>query len=210
MSSTRMRLLIRNICLVALPMLSPILLLGIFSTTIVQGELTNEIQANYSQILQQNTQAVESIFGAVDLIGSNFDTSAKNQQLLKSILNQPRTLSYTQEEYNNISFITNMLRSYLSANTYVYSIYLYVNNPYQNVFYSNGLIMDGNQIHDTEWLSSYQSMKIDQTYLIRSNVIKEYEYESGTVPCITIGRQIQNTSYSNSKPAWWSLTSGNR
>jgi two-component system sensor histidine kinase YesM len=181
-------------------MLSPIILLGVLSVIIIQGDLVNEIQVKNVQILRQNTQAVESVLSAVDIVGSGFDTSAKNQQALKSLLNRTYSSRYTQDEYDDITYFITMLRSYQSANTYIESIYLYVNNEYGNVFSSKDSITNFQSINDSDWLSLFQEMDPDQIYLIRQRVIEEFEYESAIVPSITTLRQIQNLSFSKTKP----------
>ena len=107
----KVRWFIHNILRIALPMLSPIIILGILSFAVIQGELNTSIRENNIQMLRQTNQMIENVFSSIDHIGANFDTNAKNQQLLKSALNKQKD-AYTKDDYAAITFLGEMLRSF--------------------------------------------------------------------------------------------------
>ena len=121
--SDQFRLMLKSLRQIVLPMLIPILILGL-SIGIIQRELDSKQQARKELIMEQNISKIEDVFNNANLIGSYFDVNAKYMQVLKKILNRPVNFENSETDLIEISNIKKPV--YLPTKTAIFIFILFI------------------------------------------------------------------------------------
>lgn len=187
------RIFMRNfILIIILPFLIT-LILGAFSNIIIEQYVKSEINKNVAVILSQSKNNVELVLSEIDYLYMTFGINRDITLHLKRILNAK---TYSIEDIWQLNMIKSILSSIAYSKPYIYSIYVYFNNPEKNFVATPEGIEKVDLYFDKDWFYHYQ--KINQSgFWIEKRQIKPYNFANNSIDVLTIYKKVRSP-YSNS------------
>ncbi|SFM17222.1 two-component system, sensor histidine kinase YesM [Paenibacillus sp. 1_12] len=167
------RFFFKNLLLFLAPLLIPVVLLGGLSIYITQQYIQGEINRNNLVLFNQLDRNMEQIFSEMESLSvglGNLDVLFRMEEIL-------HTQTLTLEDIRLMKVIQNYLRAPASVKPFIESIYVYVNNSYnQFLDYNDGLIrLD--DFHDSTWINSYMQNRDLTGIWTESRQIQHFSFE---------------------------------
>jgi len=142
---------IKNLIFFALPLLIPILILGMLSFQISQKFMYDDINKNNNNILKQTKENCELILNESDFLKLIFDNKGRTVDELKKITDN----NLTYEDIRPINVVKELLNAPVGARSYIDSIYVYFNDNKDSFLTSMDGVVMFNNFKDTSWRDSY-------------------------------------------------------
>lgn len=186
------RIFMRNfILIIILPFLIT-LILGAFSNVIIEQYVKSEINKNVAVILSQSKNNVELVLGEIDYLYMTFGINRDITLHLKRILNAK---TYSIEDIWQLNMLKSILGSIAYSKPYIYSIYVYFNNPDKNFVATPEGIEKVDDYFDKEWFYHYQKINQDG-FWIEKRKIRPYNFADNSIDVLTIYKKVKSP-YSN-------------
>lgn len=150
------RFFIKNLIIFLIPVILPVLTLGLFSIYITQEYLQENIDVHNQNILVQAKNQVENVFKETESIYHSLISNPEINNNLKRIL-ESKNLS--PDDYKLIRFLNNSLSSQAKSRDYIHSIYIYFENNQGTFLSSNQGLSYQNNFFDTSWKKEYNNRK---------------------------------------------------
>lgn len=167
------RFFFKNLLLFLAPLLFPVVILGSLSIYITQQYIQGEINKNNLVLFNQLDRNMEQIFNEMESLSvslGNLDVLFRMEDILQ-------TQTLTLEDIRLMKVIQNYLRAPASVKPYIESIYVYVNNNY-NQFLANGAgLISLDDFHDTSWINSYNQNRDLTGIWTESRQIQRFSFE---------------------------------
>ncbi|WP_240417307.1 sensor histidine kinase [Paenibacillus periandrae] len=167
------RFFFKNLLLFLAPLLFPVVILGSLSIYITQQYIQGEINKNNLVLFNQLDRNMEQIFNEMESLSvslGNLDVLFRMEDILQ-------TQTLTLEDIRLMKVIQNYLRAPASVKPYIESIYVYVNNNY-NQFLANGAgLISLDDFHDTSWINSYNQNRNLTGIWTESRQIQRFSFE---------------------------------
>lgn len=183
----RHKFFFKNLTFVLLPMMIPLIILGIFCNILVEQNVKKEIEKNSQMTLTQVRNATELVLDELDSISINYYLDASFVSRLKTLLTADSV------DYDNATiqhWFSKILTSISCSKPYVHSIYLYYENQKNNMFVSTSGITPIDTYPDQDWFRRYQeSDGFPETFIDVRNV-RSYEFEMPGRKCLTMYKKL--------------------
>ncbi|MFW5988439.1 MAG: cache domain-containing protein, partial [bacterium] len=147
---------IKNLVIFLIPVILPVLVLGLFSIYITQEYLQENINIHNQNLLVQAKNQVENVFEETESIYKSLISNPEINSNLKRIL-ESRNLS--PDDYKLIRFLNNSISSQARSRDYIHSIYIYFENSQGTFLSSNEGLSYSNNFFDTSWKKEYENRK---------------------------------------------------
>lgn len=145
----------KNLLFFIVPVLVPVLILGIFVSYIMDNHLAAEKNARNTYELITYANSIDSIMGELERLHTSLSTNPAMVLSLKKMLSvSGRGLS--AEDYRTLNVIIDLLCASSNSNPYIESLYVYFNVGSDYFISSTNRLSDFNYFYDTEWYNSYQ------------------------------------------------------
>lgn len=181
------RYFIKQFVTFLIPLLFPLITLGALSFITTQHDMKADINQNSQFLLQQSQQQIEMILSELETLKLALYQNAKVFNELTTILQNP---SYTYESLTSYQIIMSYLNALTSSKPYIHSIYIYIDNPYQQYISSLDGLSKIPSIHDTEWFDDFMSYEGQPTVWTSRRVVKQYDLEMTPAEYVTISNII--------------------
>ncbi|WP_195282173.1 sensor histidine kinase [Harryflintia acetispora] len=188
------RFFVQNLLLILMPMMIPILILGSFSTVLVQTTIKEEVRKNSSMTLSQVRNSTELIFNELDTLSINFYLNASFVSRIKTLLAAD---SVNYDNANIQRWFSEIVNTSANAKPYIHSVYVYYETAKPNMFVSNLGITDISRYPDQEWYQRYLGPDTPQTFLEARNV-RSYAFEDLGTPVVTVYRRLYSPGATSS------------
>jgi two-component system sensor histidine kinase YesM len=191
---TKTNTFMKNLLLFLIPSLIPILILGIFAIILTTHFIQNEIAKNDYNHLKQTKQSFEMILDELDSLYINFGTNAEIVDTLKRLFesDQPQMRF---EDYRALTTIANFFNAPANARPYIYSIYVYFENPRGKLLTTTTGLTSLDQFYDTNWYQSYLTHQAStQNFWANTRKVRKYSFEKKATELWTTYRKIYSTT----------------
>lgn len=142
--------------------LVPVLLLGVvISFIMIRNIRTTSADSNYN-MLSQFQSGVENIMNEVNYMNIQISVNSTVYNLLKKTLTSP---NYNSSVTKLQPTVNSYLIPLIATRSYIDSMYIYMDNPYDRYISVPEGLCWLNQSSDTTWLSGYQEKKQQDTQL---------------------------------------------
>jgi len=149
MDSLKRSFFTKNLIKLLIPMLIPIVILGLLAITLIHLHLKEKINQENLNLLNQIQMNVEMIFDELNSINLTIAASAAEFIDLQNML-EKKWLD--PEDYVKLASLKNTIDSPAIAHTYIDSIYIYVENGKKRFLTSTtGGVVDLSTYEDTSW-----------------------------------------------------------
>jgi two-component system sensor histidine kinase YesM len=170
--TTTSRFFTQNLLTFLLPMLIPLVVLGALSAFLIQQYAVNEINNRNTNMLKQTKENIELLFNEQQSLNLHIIASATQFMNLKSMLNKPLP---TAEDYEQLAALKNFIDSPSIGQSYIDSIYIYLNNDYQRFISSvSGGFLSLEEDPDHDWYASYLEHAGDKAVWAESRAVPRY------------------------------------
>lgn len=146
----------KNLLFFIVPVLIPVLILGIFVSYIMDNHLAAEKNARNTYELISYSNNIDSIMGELERLHTSLSTNPAMILSLKKMLSQSK-YGLSAEDYKILNVIIDLLYASSNSNPYIESLYVYFNVSSDYFISSTSRLSDFNYFYDTEWYNSYQS-----------------------------------------------------
>lgn len=172
------------------PVMIPVLLLGILSGYIMNQKVKEEIDLRNYERIRSNAMKLDSVFNELNQINLNLSYNPAITVRLKSVLRRSMD-GISAEDYVTVNAIIDLLYGATHYNKNIASIYVYFNNPNGRFISSTHRFSSLDFFSDTEWYESYlEHLEQDALMWSEFRTIKPYNYENTTIPVLTIYHKI--------------------
>jgi len=131
----------------------PVLLLGIIAYQLTQGYIREQVNASNQNVLEQIREKLDMIVDDVNSVNLTFSSGSEMIGMLRRAVN---VSANTSEVLTSNAILQNLLVTSAAARPYVYSIYIYIENPGGNFLSSDGGLASIANAADQSWFTSYQ------------------------------------------------------
>ena len=184
----------RNLILFLLPLLVPLIGLGLFSQFMTKQYLEKELTENNINLLKQTKENIELIFNEIDALNLNLSTNMEITIQLKRILSRKQpTVSY--EENKTLNTIENFISASATAHPYIHSIYIYFDNPSRRFLTSTDGVVFLDYYYDTTWFDRDNNHISKYYFWAEPRTIKSQESFNNGTEVISIFRNISFPGY---------------
>lgn len=180
------RFFVKNLLAILIPIIVPILILGVFSTFLVENTVKHEIGNNSAMTLTQVKNVTELMFNELDTLSINFYLNASFVTRLKTLL-AANTVDY--DNANIQRWFSSIINASVNAKPYIHSVYLFYENPKDNMLVSNQGLTNIQQYPDTHWYQRYQQPCNPQTFF-EARSVRTYAFEEEGTPVITLYKHL--------------------
>ena len=181
------RYFLKNLAFFLLPLLAPLLILGIFALTLLQGNIKSNLEKSNLNLLTQTKENVDLILNEIDSLGLYFDKDPKIVKRLKDILSKK---SLTLEELDSLDFIKNTMETTANSKPYVFSIYIYFERGGRKFFSSAQGLSNIDRCEDSSWYHDYFAMKAGPNFWCKKRLMKRYPLDTQNSPIISIAKKL--------------------
>ena len=185
----RRKFFVKNLILLMVPLLIPLVVLGTFSITITQGFIRNDIDNSNMKMLTQTKETVELIFNELDSLSINFELNPSVIVKMKSLLEGN---SNNYEDLSTLDAVMNLMNSPANSKPYIQSFYIYYENYKQNFFVSNQGIANLDSFIDRSWYDSFMSNSRNEDIWIETRNSKAYSFEDEGTRVITLYKKLRS------------------
>lgn len=164
---------IQNLSLFLIPLLIPVLILGTLSIKLTLENARGEI-------LKNNTELLTHIHHNIDLIFSELNTiqiSVSNPEVVFALEEVLRTQTMSLENKRLLDYTRNYINSPAYSRPYIHSIYVYLDNPYDQFLSTKGGINNLETYYDSKWIESFRENKKSKNIWTESRAIQQYTFE---------------------------------
>src|SRR5690554_1217490 len=184
----RRKFFLKNLIVFMLPLITTVIILGTLAIIITQQNIQGEINKNNIMMFNQIDRNIELIFSEMDSLHISLGDSAVLYRL-EEIL---RTQTLTLENLRLLENTQNFISAPANAQPYIESIYIYLNNPYEQFLSSVQGLTKLNDFYDKEWMNSFNLNQQQQDVWTESREIQRYSFEAPT-PVTTVYKNIYST-----------------
>lgn len=172
------------------PVMIPILILGMLSGITLNRYMRQGIDARYEDRLESHRTRIDAMMSELDWLNMNLSNNPSIQFRLKNIISKCKD-GIPANTYDEINTIMDLLYGSYNANTAVESIYIYFNNAGRQFISSTNRITNLDYFFDQDWYDSYQSHigGPEQTWS-EFRQIDPYNFAGSTREIFTIYRKI--------------------
>ncbi|TCL58347.1 two-component system sensor histidine kinase YesM [Hydrogenispora ethanolica] len=178
---------LKNLVFFLLPLLAPLLILGVFALALLQGNIKSNLEKSNLNLLTQTKANVDLILNEIDSLGLYFDKDPKIVKRLKDILSKK---SLSLEELDSLDFIKNTIETTANSKPYLYSIYIYFERGGRNFFSSTQGLSNLDRFDDTSWYPDYFAMKARHNFWCKKRLIKQYPLDTKDTAIISIAKKL--------------------
>ena len=138
----------------------PIILLGTLAFHLTCYDIRQTASESAFKSLEQSSQFMKQILSDGTTIEATFNPDSFSGFSLKHILKE-KTLDY----HNAVKYpiFSSILNTFVNANPWIESVYLYWPNDYGNILVSNKGLTRLEYMEDTGWLADYEALTGDRT-----------------------------------------------
>lgn len=180
----------KNLLFFIVPVLIPVLILGIFVSYIMDNHLAAEKNARNTYELISYSNNIDSIMGELERLHTSLSTNPAMILSLKKMLSQSK-YGLSAEDYKILNVIIDLLYASSNSNPYIESLYVYFNVSSDYFISSTSRLSDFNYFYDTEWYNSYQSHFNEPVNVwTEYRVINRYKEDKFPTWVLTIYRKI--------------------
>ncbi len=187
---------IKNFLVFLIPLVVPLLILGLMSIFMTKGVVENEINNNNMNLLKLTEENLELIFNEMDSLNLNFGTNPEITVKLKNLLNKSQALTF--EEYNLLATIKSFIDAPANARPFIQSIYVYFKNPQNRFVTTTDGLVDIDHFYDASWLKSYTRQNGRSLIWTEARTIRRYSFETRNTKVLTIYRLLNPSGGRNS------------
>lgn len=185
----RKKFFFQNVLLFLIPLLIPTIVLGSLSIISTNRYTDGEINKNNTLTFHQMERNMELIFNEIDALGVSFG----NSEVLTRLEEIFRTQKVTLENKRLIQAIQNYIDAPANSRPYIESIYVYVNNHYNQFLASGTGLTNFSQFHDVSWIDSFRAQEDKLARIkIEERQIRHYSFES-PIEVTTIYKPLYST-----------------
>lgn len=188
--SVNKRFFLKNLIILLISFSLPVILLGLSTYYITQNNIKEELNKNNENILVQIKDNLEMIIDDTDSLNLTFSSNPEMIGMLKQVLYNDQ---HNSSVINYNSIIKDFLVTSVASRPYIYSIYIYSDNPNKYFMSSTDGLVSINNFFDNSWFESYLNHQNDQlSFWNESRSIKQYSFEKNTTDVITFYKKFFN------------------
>ncbi len=178
----------QNFCKLMAPILIPLILLSPISIFITYKYAVTQSNQNSLDILQFASENIELMLkNHIDYLTVSFDNRRSNSSAIKSILCSP---DYTYDNLKRLEAINGLIAIPTYLEPFIYSIYIYVDNPFGRFLSSNFSMSSISSTYDTTWYESYINSAPDVLQWVEARYIKSYTNDQNPHNVISLYRRL--------------------
>ena len=161
------RFLLQHLFSFLMPAFIPLLIFSLVVSVIAFQYTRQEVDRTSSVALEQSQTSLEHLFQSAGRIGADISSSSALPLIMKNLL-QHKTVAY--ENYNNYMIIQSYLQMQIGLEPTIASVYVYINNPHEQFFVSNGSLYSTASFYDVGWFDTYRACqnRLDSYYELRT------------------------------------------
>ena len=180
----------KNLLFFIVPVLIPVLILGLYVSYIMDNHVVTEINARNTYELISYASTIDSLMGELERLHTSLSTNPAMILSLKKMLSESK-YGLSAEDYKTLNAIIDLLYASSNSNPYIESLYVYFNVSSDYFISSTNRLSDFNYFHDTEWYDSYQSYyDLPVNVWTEYRTINRYKVEKFPTRVLTIYRKI--------------------
>lgn len=186
----KMKFFRKTLSFFIVPVMIPILILGMLSGITLNHYMRQGIDARYEDRLESHRTRIDAMMSELDWLNMNLSNNPSIQFRLKNIISKCKD-GIPANTYDEINTIMDLLYGSYNANTAVESIYIYFNNAGRQFISSTNRITNLDYFFDQDWYDSYQTHigGPEQTWS-EFRQIDPYNFAGSTREIFTIYRKI--------------------
>ncbi|GBG10046.1 sensor histidine kinase [Paenibacillus agaridevorans] len=169
----RKRFFVKNMLLFLIPLLIPTIVLGTLSIVITKQNREGETARDNLQLMHQIDRNMELVFQDIETLGISMGTPEVLYQL-EEIL---RTQYVTFDNQRLLGMMRNLIDSPANAKPFIQSIYVHVNNPYNQFLASGTGLSTLDRYPDSDWLERFRARENPVGILLEQRQIQRYSFE---------------------------------
>lgn len=183
----RKRMFLKSLASYMLPVLIPIIVLGMLSIFITQTFIKESIVKSSASALVLIKTHMQSMFDEIYSLNLNFST---NTELLYGLNRFLRSPYINPDDYAMQKMVKNMLSATSNARPYISSIYLYTENKDGRFLTTTGDIASLSSYFDSSWYESYRGKSSSQQSWIELRTYKQYEFEESATRVLSFYNRL--------------------
>lgn len=168
-----------------IPLLIPTIVLGTLSIVITKQNRDGETARDNLQLVHQIDRNMELVFQDIETLGISMGTPEVLYQL-EEIL---RTQHVTFDNQRLLGMMRNLIDSPTNAKPFIQSIYVYVNNPYDQFLASGTGLATLGRHADADWLERFRAKENAGGILLEQRQIQRYSFEE-LIPVTTLYKPL--------------------
>lgn len=184
---------IKNLVFFIIPLLVPVLILGLFVKYVMDNYVFTEINERNTYEIMSYANIIDSLMGELERLHTSLSTNPAMVLSLKKMLAESK-YGISSEDYKVLNVIIDLLYASSNTNPYIESLYVYFNDCPDYFISSTNRLTDFNYFHDKDWYRSYQEnynspVKVWTEY----RTISRYKSEKFSTKVLTIYRKIYSS-----------------
>ncbi|MDF2959758.1 MAG: integral rane sensor signal transduction histidine kinase [Paenibacillus sp.] len=179
------KLFLKNLLLFLVPLLIPIIILGTLCILMTKQYIQGEMNKNNMNVFNQIDRNVEMIFNEMNFLKMKFG-SPEVLYRLEEIL---RTQRLTLENLRLIEAVQNDINVPVYSKPYIESIYVYIQNDYNQFLASGEGLVKFTAFHDEAWMDSYQQNQDNTGIWTEQRWIRKYSFQK-EIPVTTFYKNV--------------------
>jgi len=186
------RIFWRNFSRLVLLILLPFILIGLTSAFITYNYTVNQSIQNSSDMLNLERENLELMLIDIDFLAMLIDNNTKNTLTVKTLL---RSKKFSYEIRQKQDFINDIISTPTYSKPFIYSIYIYLDNPYHRFLSSSFRdVLSLDSAQDTQWYNSYLSANPTVRQWVESRSIRSFGKDEVPQNVITLYSRLINSS----------------
>ena len=180
----------KNLLFFIVPVLIPVLILGLYVSYIMDNHVVTEINARNTYELISYASTIDSLMGELERLHTSLSTNPAMILSLKKMLSESK-YGLSAEDYKTLNAIIDLLYASSNSNPYIESLYVYFNVSSDYFISSTNRLSDFNYFYDTDWYNIYQSYyDVPVNVWTEYRTINRYKVEKFPTRVLTIYRKI--------------------
>lgn len=186
----RRRFFLHHLMLFMVPVMIPVLLLGILSGYVMNRHVKQEIDLRNIEKVRSHALKAESMLSDLEQINVSLSHNPAITMRLKSVLGRSES-GISGDDYVIVNAIIDLLYSSTNYNVNVASLYVYLTNPGGQFISSTNRFSSLSFFHDTSWYDSYLAhMDTEELVWNEFRSIRPYSFQEEPITVLTIYRKI--------------------
>ena len=186
----KMKFFRKTLSFFIVPVMIPILILGLLSRITLNRYMRNAIDERYQERVENHGTRIDAWMNDLEWLNMNLSNNPSIQFRLKNIISKCSS-GIPANIYDEINTIMDLLYGTYNGNSAVESIYIYFNNAGRQFISSTNRITSLDYFFDRDWYDSYLS-HMEQPHKTWSEfrAIAPYDFPGSTREILTIYRKI--------------------
>ncbi len=187
-SNQKARFYGRKYLTLLLPVVIPLLILGLVSMTVTGNLINQEMTELTRKQLDVLKYDLEQTIVEMDSLNLAFASNNSVVSVVDDVLSREDTISF--EDIRQVRILQNFLNAQINGKPYVDSFYLYLEAYPDRFFDSARGIVEIEDFTDKGWRDSYLARGQGELLWTENRNIYRYDFETTPRPCITFYRRI--------------------